>query len=82
MFLLILVHIHFFHRFSYLYFMITTAICGAGTLIHPEHLSSPPVFSGVCAAQSLVFFAVFCILLLVPFLSAIMLSVLLFKVSG
>jgi len=82
MFLLILVHIHFFHRFSYLYFMITTAICGAGTLIHPEHLSSPPIFSGVCATQSLVFFAVFCILLLVPFLSAIMLSVLLFKVSG
>jgi hypothetical protein len=42
------------------------ATCGAGTATLPEHLSSPPVFSGVRVAPSLVF----CVLYIVvwPFL--------------
>ena len=34
-------------------------------LTHPEHLSSPPVFSGVYVTQSLIFCVVFCRLLFV-----------------
>jgi hypothetical protein len=47
----------------------------------PEHLSSPPVFSGVCVAWSLVFCVVFCRSLFVLFLLAILLSVLVFTDS-
>ena len=43
----------------------------------PEHLISPPVFSVVCVAQSLVFCVVFCRSLFVLFLLAIVLWVLL-----
>ena len=51
----------------------------------PEHLSSSPVFSGVCVAQSLVFYVMFCRSLYVVFfcffgvlfLLAVVLSVLL-----
>jgi hypothetical protein len=48
----------------------------------PEHLSSSPVFSGVCVAQSLVFYVMFCKSLYVGFfwvlfLLAVVLSVLL-----
>jgi hypothetical protein len=37
--------------------------CGAGTTNTPEHLSSSPVFDGVCVAQYLVFCVVFCIII-------------------
>ena len=47
----------------------------------PEHLSSPPVFSGVCVAWSLVFCVVFCRSLFVLFLLTILLSVLVFTDS-
>jgi hypothetical protein len=43
----------------------------------PEHLSSPPVFSGVRVARYLVFSVVFCRLLLVHFLLFIMTRILL-----
>jgi hypothetical protein len=36
------------------------ATSGAGTASLPEHLSSPPVFSGVRVTQSLVLYAMFC----------------------
>ena len=39
-------------------------------LTFPEHMSSPPVFSAVRVARSLVFYAVFCRLLFVLFLLA------------
>jgi len=42
----------------------TGATCGAGTENIPENLCSPPVFSGVRVARYLVFYVVFCILLL------------------
>ena len=41
----------------------------------PKHLSSPPVFSGVCFTRSLVLCVMFCRSLFVLFLLAIMLSV-------
>ena len=47
----------------------------------PEHLNSPPVFSGVRVTRSLVLYAVFCRLLFVLFLLAIVLSVLPFTDS-
>jgi len=43
-------------------------------LILPEHLSTPPGFSGVLTARSLVFSAVICRLLFVFFLLATALS--------
>ena len=55
-----------------------STICGAGTAYPREHLSSPPVLSGVRVSQSLVFCVVFCKSLFVLFLSvgyAITLSV-------
>jgi hypothetical protein len=58
----------------------TGATCGAGTACLPEHLSSPPVFSGVRITRSLVFSVVFCISLFVLlsfFFWPIVLSVLL-----
>ena len=45
-------------------------------LILPEHLSSPPVLSGVRIARSLVFHVMFCRSLFVALLLAIALSVL------
>ena len=47
----------------------------------PEHLTSPPVFSGVCVPQSLVFCVVFCRSLFVLFLLTIVFSVLRFTDS-
>ena len=47
----------------------------------PKHLTSPPVFSGVCVAQSLVFCVVFCRSLFVLFLLTIVFSVLQFTDS-
>jgi len=41
----------------------------------PEHMSSPPIFSGVRVAPSLVFCVMFCRLLFVLFLSATVLAV-------
>ena len=38
----------------------TRVTSGAGTGTLPEHLSSPPVFSGVPVARSLVFYKMFC----------------------
>ena len=48
-----------------------------------EHLSSPPVFSGIPVARSLVFSVMFCrsLIVLLSFLLAIMLSVLRFTAS-
>jgi hypothetical protein len=43
----------------------------------PEHLSSPPVFSGVRVTRSLVLYVMFCRSLFVLFLLAFVLSVLL-----
>ena len=43
----------------------------------PEHLNAPSIFSGVCTARSLIFYVMFCRLLFVLFLYAIVLSVLL-----
>jgi hypothetical protein len=42
----------------------------------PEHLNSLPVFSGVCVTQSLVLCVMFCRLLFVLFLLAIVLTIL------
>jgi hypothetical protein len=47
----------------------------------PDHLSSPPVFSGVRVSRSLVVCAMFCISLVVPILLGIVLSVFRFMVS-
>ena len=44
-------------------------------LTHPEHTSSPPVFSGICVAPPLVSNVVFCKSLFVRFVLAIVLSV-------
>ena len=46
-------------------------------LILPEHLHSPPVFSGFCITQYLVFYVMFCRSLFVLFLVAIVMFVLL-----
>jgi hypothetical protein len=46
-------------------------------LIFPEHLHSPPVFSGFCVTQYLVFYVMFCRSLFVLFLVAIVMFVLL-----
>ena len=43
----------------------------------PEHLRSPPVFSGIRVARSLVFCVMFCRSLFIIFLLAVMLAVLL-----
>ena len=43
----------------------------------PEHLRSPPVFSGIHVARSLVFCVMFCRSLFIIFLLAVMLAVLL-----
>jgi len=49
----------------------------AGTVNPSEHLCSPPVFSSVCVARSLVFFVIFFVSLFVLFPLAIVSSVLL-----
>ena len=52
---------------------------GAGTAYHAEHVRSSQVFSEVRDAQSLVFYFVFCRILLVffvPFLFTFLMSVL------
>jgi len=46
-----------------------------------DHLSSPPVFSGVRVARSLVFCVVFCKSLFILFLLAIVLSVLITRIT-
>ena len=43
----------------------------------PEHLYSPPIFSGVRVAQSLVFCVVFCQIVVYPFVLFLLMSVLL-----
>ena len=52
----------------------TDATRGAGTADPSEHLSSPPVFSGILVAQSLVFCVEFCRSLIVLFLLTIIYS--------
>ena len=49
--------------------------------VEQDHLSSPPVFSGVRVSRSLVVCAMFCISLVVPILLGIVLSVFRFTVS-
>jgi len=58
--------------------MTTGVTSGAGNATLPEHLSSPPVFSGIRVARSSVFCVVFWRSLFVLFLLAIELSVLWF----
>ena len=64
----------------------TGVMCGAGTATLPEHMSSPPPFSGVRVAQSSVFLCNVLEIIVCPFvlfLFAIVLSVLIwFTVSG
>jgi len=57
--------------------MIFVSLVDQEQLIFPDHLSSPPVFSEVLVAQSLVFFVVFCRSLFVLLLLTIVLSALL-----